>query len=46
MTAPIVGATKMQHLEDAAKATDLTLTREELRALEARYIPHAVAGFS
>ncbi len=46
VTAPILGATKMQHLEDAAKAVDLTLTREELRALEAKYVPHAVAGFS
>ena len=46
ITAPIVGASKMQHLEDAVAAVELHLTAEELVALEAPYIPHAVAGFS
>jgi aryl-alcohol dehydrogenase-like predicted oxidoreductase len=45
VTAPIVGATKMQHLEDAVAALELTLTEEEARKLEASYVPHPVAGF-
>ncbi len=44
VTAPIVGATKMTHLEDAAAALALTLTREELAALAAPYRPHEVLG--
>lgn len=44
VTAPIVGATKLQHLEDAVKAVDLKLTSEEVKALEAPYKPHAVRG--
>jgi aryl-alcohol dehydrogenase-like predicted oxidoreductase len=36
----------MQHLEDAVKAVELTLSPEELSALEAKYVPHPVAGFS
>ena len=43
--APIVGATKPHHLDDAAKATALKLEPAELAALEAPYQPHAVAGF-
>ena len=46
ITAPIVGATKLSHLEDAVKATDVTLSEEEIAALEAPYVPHAVAGFA
>ncbi|HKF14258.1 MAG TPA: aldo/keto reductase [Gaiellaceae bacterium] len=42
MTAPIVGATKLGHLEDALAAFDLTLTEEELARLEAPYRPHPV----
>ncbi|MBK4346092.1 aldo/keto reductase [Lacisediminihabitans changchengi] len=45
VTAPIVGATKMSHLDDAVAATELTLTDAELAQLQAEYIPHAVAGF-
>lgn len=45
VTAPIVGATKMQHLEDAVASLTVKLSREEVRALEAPYRPHAVAGF-
>ena len=45
VTAPIVGATKMSHLDDAVAATELTLTDAELAQLEADYIPHAVVGF-
>ncbi|HEY2437598.1 MAG TPA: aldo/keto reductase, partial [Solirubrobacteraceae bacterium] len=44
VTAPIVGATKPQHLEDALAAKQLELTDEEVARLEEPYIPHAVAG--
>lgn len=40
VTAPIVGATKPQHLEDALAALNVELSPEELRQLEDRYIPH------
>ena len=46
VTAPIVGASKPQHLEDAAAALSLKLTHEEIRELEEPYVPHAVAGFA
>ena len=46
VTAPIVGATKPHHLDDAVAALDVTLTPEELRSLEAPYTPHPVAGFA
>ncbi|MEO8874624.1 MAG: aldo/keto reductase, partial [Polyangiaceae bacterium] len=46
VTAPIIGATKMQHLEDAAAAVFLKLSAEETKQLEASYSPHAIAGFS
>jgi aryl-alcohol dehydrogenase-like predicted oxidoreductase len=44
VTAPIVGATKMHHLEDAVASLDVTLSPEEVRRLESEYVPHAVAG--
>ena len=44
VTAPIVGATKIEHLEAAIRAVDLTLTAEEIERVEARYKPHRVAG--
>ena len=46
VTAPIVGATKPAHLDDALAALELTLTEEEVAALEAPYRPHAVRGFA
>jgi aryl-alcohol dehydrogenase-like predicted oxidoreductase len=46
VTAPIVGATKPHHLEDAVAALSLALTSEELGALEEPYVPHPVLGFS
>ena len=46
VTAPIVGATKPHHLTDAVAALDLKLTAEEGKALEERYSPHPVLGFS
>ncbi|MGW0516940.1 aldo/keto reductase [Crossiella sp. NPDC003009] len=45
VTAPIVGATKMHHLEDAVAAVGLELSAEEIARLEAPYTPHAVVGF-
>ncbi|MCU1412104.1 MAG: aldo/keto reductase [Rhodoglobus sp.] len=45
VTAPIVGATKLGHLEDAVAATELELTDAEIAALEAPYVPHAIEGF-
>ena len=45
VVAPIVGATKLPHLEVALAALDLKLTDEEVAALEAPYRPHGVRGF-
>jgi 1-deoxyxylulose-5-phosphate synthase len=45
VTAPIVGATKPHHLTDAASAVSLALDDEDVRLLEAHYLPRAVAGF-
>ena len=44
VTSPVVGATKMHHIEGAAKAVDLELTAEELAWLEEPYVPHPLAG--
>lgn len=44
VTAPVVGATKLHHIEGAAKAVDLDLTVEELAYLEEPYVPHALVG--
>lgn len=44
VTSPIVGATKMQHLEDAVGALGVKLTPDEIKSLEEPYVPHAVAG--
>jgi aryl-alcohol dehydrogenase-like predicted oxidoreductase len=45
LTAPIVGATKPQHLDDAIAAVDVKLSTDEIAALESPYVPHAIAGF-
>lgn len=45
VTAPIVGATKPEHLEDALASFDLDLTPDEIEALEEPYVAHEVAGF-
>jgi aryl-alcohol dehydrogenase-like predicted oxidoreductase len=45
VTAPIVGATKPVHLEDAIAAVDLDLTDGEVARLEEHYVPHANEGF-
>jgi aryl-alcohol dehydrogenase-like predicted oxidoreductase len=44
VTAPIVGATKAQHLDDAIAALELKLSETEIAQLEASYVPHAVVG--
>ncbi|HEY8186194.1 MAG TPA: aldo/keto reductase [Pyrinomonadaceae bacterium] len=45
VTAPIVGATKPHHLDDAVAALSLNLTPEEISSLEEPYVPHPVVGF-
>jgi 1-deoxyxylulose-5-phosphate synthase len=44
VTAPIIGASKMRHLEEAVAATELTLSAEEIQRLEEPYQPHPVLG--
>jgi aryl-alcohol dehydrogenase-like predicted oxidoreductase len=44
VTAPIVGATKLGHLEDALAAAELSLTEDEVAGLEEPYVPHPVIG--
>jgi aryl-alcohol dehydrogenase-like predicted oxidoreductase len=45
ITAPIVGATKLQHLDDALAALTIKLSADEIATLEEHYVPHNVAGF-
>ena len=45
VTAPIIGATKPQHLDDAVAALSLTLSESEIKALEEPYVPHPIVGF-
>ncbi|WBO21917.1 aldo/keto reductase [Sphingomonas abietis] len=45
VSAPIVGASKPGHLDDAIAALDLELSDDEIARLEAPYVPHAVVGF-
>lgn len=44
VTAPVVGATKMHHIEGAAKAVELKLTPDEIVYLEEKYVPHKLVG--
>jgi aryl-alcohol dehydrogenase (NADP+) len=44
VTAPIIGATKLQHIDDAVAALALELTTEEVASLEEPYVPHPVLG--
>lgn len=44
VTSPVVGATKLSHVDGAVKAVDLELTAEEINYLEELYVPHALAG--
>ncbi|MDK8638983.1 aldo/keto reductase [Niallia taxi] len=45
VASPIIGSTKMSHLEDAVSALAVTLSHEEIAQLEEPYIPHPVLGF-
>ena len=42
--APVIGATKVHHIEDAVKALEVGLSEEEVKQIEAEYVPHAIAG--
>lgn len=44
VTAPVVGATKLSHVEGAARAAELSLSEEELTRLEELYVPHRLVG--
>ena len=44
VTSPVVGATKMHHIDGAAKAVELKLTADEIAYLEEPYVPHPLAG--
>jgi len=46
VVAPVLGATKPHHLEDAVKALQLKLTEEEMTTIEGKYLPHPIAGNS
>ena len=46
VVAPVIGATKMAHLDEALNALQLTLTPDECAALEAPYVPHGVKGYT
>jgi 1-deoxyxylulose-5-phosphate synthase len=46
VSAPIIGATKLHHLDDAVAALTIGLSAAEIRDLEISYIPHSVVGFS
>ena len=45
ITAPIVGATKLEHLADALASVNVKLSVDEVTTLEEPYVPHAVVGF-
>jgi 1-deoxyxylulose-5-phosphate synthase len=44
VTAPIIGATKITHLEEAVGALSVQLTQEEVTYLEEPYVPHPIVG--
>jgi len=46
VAAPIIGASKPNHIEDAIAALSIRLTADELAVLEGQYVPHAIAGFA
>ena len=45
ITAPIVGATKLHHLDDALASVNVKLSADEITSLEEPYVPHEVVGF-
>lgn len=44
VTSPVVGATKVSHIDGAVKSTQLALTDEEISYLEELYVPHKLVG--
>jgi len=46
VTSPIIGASKMSHLEENVAALDIELSAEDLDALQEPYLPHPVLGHS
>ena len=44
VTSPVVGATRLHHIEGAAKAVELALSADEILYLEEPYVPHPLAG--
>ncbi|NCB32636.1 MAG: aldo/keto reductase [Erysipelotrichia bacterium] len=44
VAAPIIGATKLNYLDDACKALEITLSEEEIKSLEEPYVPHRIVG--
>ncbi len=46
VTAPIIGATRLEQIDDAVAALELTLAPEDIAELEAPYVPHGVVGYS
>ena len=44
VSAPVIGATKPHHIEDAVKALSVQLTADELKKIEEGYVPHAISG--
>jgi aryl-alcohol dehydrogenase-like predicted oxidoreductase len=46
VTSPIVGATKLHHLNDAVASLSVRLTNDEIAQLEAPYLPHPIIGFN
>jgi aryl-alcohol dehydrogenase-like predicted oxidoreductase len=46
ITAPIIGATKLHHLEDAVASLSVQLSEEEIHRLEEPYKPHPILGYS
>ena len=44
VASPVVGATKLSHIEGVAKAVDLALSNDEVAYLEEMYIPHKLVG--
>ena len=45
VTSPIIGSTKVSHLEEAVQSLEVTLTKEEIDYLEAPYTPHQIVGY-
>lgn len=46
VTAPIIGVTKLKHIDDAVESVNIKLSKEEINKLEENYIPHSVVGFN